>query len=94
MNIVSFPGTRVAKGGSDSLLVVREEEMEVRLSVSAIILVKPAKITHIIPRENIPPVRVLYWVYELYLRSSDEQNISASRIRCLKNLRAIKIEIY
>jgi hypothetical protein len=60
---------RVAKGGSDYFVVVIVEDMELRLRVSAIILVNPAVITITIINESNPPVRVLYSVSLLYLRS-------------------------
>ncbi len=60
MNICSELGMRVAKGGLDCFLVTSEEVMLTRLSVSMIMLKKPAVITQIIARERIPPVKVLY----------------------------------
>ncbi len=62
MNIVSGPGERMARGGLECLVIVKSEEMEVRLSVSIIILKKPPAITQIMPTDSSPPVRVLYWV--------------------------------
>jgi hypothetical protein len=65
MNIFSEPGIRVAKGGSDCTVVMSDDAMATRSSVSKTILKKPPAITQIMARERTPPARVLYCVCAL-----------------------------
>lgn len=76
MNILFLPGLRVVRGGLEFFWVTKEELMVVLCSVSVTILAKPTTTTQIMARERSPPVRVLYWVSEWYLKSSEEQNMS------------------
>lgn len=83
INMFSSPVVRVESGGSEFLVVVLEDVMEVLLRVSVIMLAKPMTMTMMMPMESRPPVTVLYWVSELYLRSWFEQKKSAWRISLL-----------
>ena len=69
--------TKVERGGSECLVVVRVEVMDVLLRMSAIMLAKPMTMTTMMAMESSPPVMVLYCVSELYLSSWLEQNRSA-----------------
>jgi hypothetical protein len=62
INIFSIPGINVPNLGSDSLEMTRLDVIEVRFSVSPIMLAKPDTITLIMAIESSPPVKVLYWV--------------------------------
>lgn len=77
INIPYFPGTREANVGLDCLWVMRDEVIVTLRRVSPIILANPMTMTQMMERESSPPVNVLYCVSELYLSSSDEQNMSS-----------------
>jgi hypothetical protein len=62
INIFSIPGIKVPNAGSDSLEMTILDVIEVRFSVSPIMLKKPDIITLIMTIEISPPVKVLYWV--------------------------------
>lgn len=94
MNIFYLPGCRMAKGGSDCLIVVKEDVIKVRSRVSEIMFANPTMMTTMMERDRRPPVKVLYWVYELYLRSCEEQKRSSWWMIFLRPNRTVIFEYW